>query len=65
MQQEVPGAPPIPEVDLAQHPNAQKLLRRCQDFFAEVENLYVSRLPLPPNANKTTLELPETSSKRT
>ena len=30
---------PAAEVDISQHPNAQKLLRRCQDFFDEVENL--------------------------
>lgn len=29
------------EVDTSQHPTAQKLLQRCQDFFAEVENLWV------------------------
>ncbi|OAL03302.1 hypothetical protein IQ06DRAFT_291119 [Phaeosphaeriaceae sp. SRC1lsM3a] len=39
MQQEKPGEPAPLEVDLSQHPNAQKLLERCQDFFAEVENL--------------------------
>ena len=30
------------EVDATNNPTAQKLLKRCQDFFAEVENLYVS-----------------------
>lgn len=39
MQQEQPGSTPAVEVDFAKHPNAQKLLQRCQDFFAEVENL--------------------------
>lgn len=38
MQQEQPGAPNV-EVDLDQYANARKLLERCQDFFAEVENL--------------------------
>jgi len=27
------------EVDPTQHPTAQRLLQRCKDFFAEVENL--------------------------
>lgn len=27
-------------VDLEQWPNAQRLLDRCRDFFAEVEDLY-------------------------
>lgn len=27
------------ELDLSTHPTAQKLLARCRDFFAEVENL--------------------------
>ncbi|KAJ4359140.1 hypothetical protein N0V95_002465 [Ascochyta clinopodiicola] len=27
------------EVDTADHPTAQRLLQRCQNFFAEVENL--------------------------
>jgi hypothetical protein len=40
MQQERPGSTATVEVDLAQYPNARKLLQRCQDFFAEVENLY-------------------------
>lgn len=39
MQQEKSGDPPPVEVDITQHPNARKLLERCQDFFAEVENL--------------------------
>jgi hypothetical protein len=39
MQQEQPGSAVTTEVDLAQHPNARKLVQRCQDFFAEVENL--------------------------
>lgn len=30
------------EVDTRNNPTAQKLLQRCQDFLAEVENLYVS-----------------------
>lgn len=29
------------EVDTSNNPTAQKLLQRCQDLFAEVENLYV------------------------
>jgi hypothetical protein len=29
------------EVDTRNNPTAQKLLQRCQDFLAEVENLYV------------------------
>jgi hypothetical protein len=29
------------EVDATNNPTAQELLERCQDFFAEVENLYV------------------------
>jgi hypothetical protein len=28
------------EIDPSNNPTAQKLLQRCQDFFAEVENLY-------------------------
>jgi hypothetical protein len=39
MQQEQPGAPNV-EVDLDKYANARKLLKRCQDFFSEVENLY-------------------------
>lgn len=44
MQQEQPGAPATVEVDLDQHANARKLLERCQDFFAEVENLWDTEL---------------------
>lgn len=40
MQQGLPGAAPAAEVDFEAHPAAQQLLQRCQDFFAEVENLY-------------------------
>lgn len=29
------------EVDTTNNPAAQKMLQRCQDFLAEVENLYV------------------------
>jgi hypothetical protein len=39
MQQEQPGSTATVEVDFTQYPNARKLLSRCQDFFAEVENL--------------------------
>jgi hypothetical protein len=39
MQQEQIGTTPAVEVDFARYPNARKLLQRCQDFFAEVENL--------------------------
>ncbi|ORY08742.1 hypothetical protein BCR34DRAFT_488400 [Clohesyomyces aquaticus] len=38
MEQETKDNPPI-EVDFKKYPNAQKLLKRCQDFFDEVENL--------------------------
>ncbi|KAH8706139.1 hypothetical protein GQ44DRAFT_663598, partial [Phaeosphaeriaceae sp. PMI808] len=38
MQQELPGS--ITEgVDFTQYANARKLLQRCQEFFAQVENL--------------------------
>jgi|TARA_R110002003_G_scaffold193_32_gene15132 hypothetical protein len=40
MQQELPGTTAAAEVDFSQHPNARNLLKRCQDFFSEVENLY-------------------------
>jgi hypothetical protein len=30
---------PPTEVDLMRWPNAQKLVNRCRDFFAEVEDL--------------------------
>lgn len=39
MQQEQSDSAPAVEVDFTKHPNARKLLQRCQDFFAEVENL--------------------------
>lgn len=39
MQQEVPGQKNGVTVDFDKHPNARKLLERCQDFFAQVENL--------------------------
>ena len=42
MQQEKPGDAVPAEVDISQYPHAQQLLQRCQDFFAEVENLYVA-----------------------
>jgi len=29
------------EVDTTDNPTAQKLLKRCQEFLSEVENLYV------------------------
>lgn len=35
------------EVDLEQYPNAKALVDRCKDFFAEVEDLYVSFLRIP------------------
>jgi len=38
---EAPGSMSGAEVDYRQYPLAQKLLQRCQDFFAEVENLFV------------------------
>lgn len=41
MQQEVHGSVSGAEVDYRHYPLAQKLLQRCQDFFAEVENLLV------------------------
>jgi hypothetical protein len=47
MQQEQAGTSPTLEVDLTQWPNAQKLLQRCQDFFVEVENLYISKHVYP------------------
>ncbi|KAF1843292.1 uncharacterized protein K460DRAFT_378463 [Cucurbitaria berberidis CBS 394.84] len=39
MQQETSNNAPVVEVDFAQHPTALKLLQRCQDFLAVVENL--------------------------
>ncbi|KAF2125176.1 hypothetical protein P153DRAFT_349540 [Dothidotthia symphoricarpi CBS 119687] len=43
MQQEVPGQQTGVTVDFDRYPNAQQLLKRCQDFFAEVENLTPGR----------------------
>ncbi|KAF1958971.1 hypothetical protein CC80DRAFT_375707, partial [Byssothecium circinans] len=38
--QDVPGIPSTDvEVDFAKYPTSQKLLKRCQDFFDEVQNL--------------------------
>jgi hypothetical protein len=56
MQQTDPHTNPALEVDLTKHPNARKLLQRCQDFFAEVENLYACSLsrPIPTNNNRST-----------
>ena len=28
-------------LDIEKHPGAKKLLRRCQDLFAEIDNLYI------------------------
>ena len=42
MQQEALGSAPVVEIDFTKHPTARQLLQRCQDFFAEIENLYVS-----------------------
>lgn len=39
MQRDGPENTPAVDVDFAQHPTARQLLQRCQDFFAEVENL--------------------------
>ncbi|KAJ4363022.1 hypothetical protein N0V83_010140 [Neocucurbitaria cava] len=39
MQQEAPGSAPVAGVDFTKHHTARQLLQRCQDFFAEVENL--------------------------
>ena len=33
------GDVPSVDVDFAKYPTSQKLLKRCQDFFDEVENM--------------------------
>jgi len=35
------GDVPSIDVDFTKYPTAQKLLKRCQDFFSEIENEYI------------------------
>jgi hypothetical protein len=42
------NAPSAP-VDFAKYPTSQKLLKVCQKFFDQVENLYISLLSLSPS----------------